>query len=66
MASIAQEQHDGKRQETQNFTAAQRVLAEDFQDVGEQGDAGAEKNQADDIERIGAFAIVRKVALNKI
>ena len=43
------------------------MLAEDFQDVGEQRNAGAKKNQFNDIELIDAFfAIVRKVVINEI
>ena len=54
-------------QKTHYFPSAQCVLTEDFQDVGEQGNAGAKKNQSDDIELIDAFfAIVWKVAINEI
>ncbi len=66
VASIAQEQHDRKRQQAQYFSGAQSVLAEDFQDLREKRNAGAKKNHADDIELIDAFAIVRQVAINEI
>src|SRR5262245_10252632 len=43
------------------------MLAEDFQDVGEQGNAGTKKDQSDDVELVDPFfAIVRQVAINKI
>ena len=43
------------------------MLAEDFQDVGEQGNAGTKKDQSDDVELVDTFfAIVRQVAINKI
>ena len=43
------------------------VLAEDFEDVGKQRDSGAEEDEADDVERIGAlFAIVGQVAIDEV
>ena len=46
---------------------AQGVLAKDFQHIGKQRDAGAEKNQANDIKRIGVlFAIVGQMAVDQV
>ncbi len=52
--SIAGQQRDGNRQQAQDFARAQRVFAEYFQHIGQQRDAGAEQDEADDIERIGS------------
>ena len=50
-----------------DFARAQRVLAEHFQHIGKQRDAGAEQDQADDVERIGVlFAIVGQMPIDQI
>ena len=43
-----------------------RVLAEDFEHIGEQRDAGAEEDQADDVERMRlVFAVVGQVQIDQ-
>ena len=44
---------------------AQRVFAEHFQHIGQQRDAGAKQDEADNIERIGFFAIVRQMQIDQ-
>ena len=67
MESVGSEKRDGDREKPENFGRAQRMLAKDFQHIGEQRDPGAEKNQADDIKRIGVlFAIVGQMAVDEI
>ncbi len=57
--AVAGEQRERDEEQADDFAGAQRVLAENFEHVGEQRDAGAEEDEADDVERIGVlFAIV--------
>ena len=67
MESVGCEKRDGNREKPENFGRAQKMLAKDFEDIREQRDAGAEKNQANDIKRIGVlFAIVWQMAVDEI
>src|SRR5271168_431909 len=66
MQSVACEQGERKCQASQDFRRGQRVLSKDFEDVGKQRHAGAEKNQPDYVERIGALlAVVRQVEIDQ-
>jgi hypothetical protein len=61
----AQEKDRETRRKTMLFTPS--VLAEDLEDVGEQGDARAEEDQADEVERVAALGtVIRHVAENEI
>ena len=55
---VAGEQGEREGGEGSDFEAAEGVLAEDFQDVGEERDAGAEEDEAYDVEGMGVFAVV--------
>ena len=43
---VAGEQDDREREEAEDLARAERVLAEDLEDVGEEGDARAEEDSA--------------------
>ena len=53
--SIACQQQDGNRQQPQDLAHAQRMFAEYLQHIGQQRDAGAEEDEAHEIERIRTF-----------
>ena len=59
MQSIACQQQDGNRQQPQDFAHAQRMFTEYLQHIRQQRDAGAKQDEADNIEGIGLFAVVR-------
>ena len=65
MQPVTCEQGERHGQQPQDLAHAQRMLAEDLQHVGEQGDAGAEEDKPDYIERASfLFAIVRQVQID--
>ena len=64
MQSIARQQQDGNRQQPQNFAHAQRMFAEYLQHIRQQRDAGAKEDEADNIEGIGLFAVVRQMQID--
>ena len=65
MQSIARQQRDGNRQQPQDFAHAQRMFAEHLQHIRQQRDAGAEQDEADNIERIRFFAVVRQMQIDQ-
>jgi hypothetical protein len=52
MAPVRQQQGHRQRQQPRHLEHAERVLAEDLQDVGQQRDTGPEQDHTGDIERI--------------
>jgi hypothetical protein len=66
MQSIGGEQGGGYRQQARNLPAAQGVLAEHLEHVGQQRDARAEQRQPDDIQRIVLrSAIIRQMPVHQ-
>ena len=66
MQPIADEQRQRQRQQAEHLAKRQGVIAEDLQHIGQQGDARAEQDKPDDIERLGVFfAIIGKMQINQ-
>ena len=51
MQPVADKKGRGDRKQAEDFASAQGMFAEDFEDIGEQGDAGAEEDEAEQVER---------------
>jgi hypothetical protein len=56
--AVGPEQERGEDQDEEFALGAEGVFAEDFKDVRQERDAGAEEDEADDVERIGARGAV--------
>src|ERR1017187_5989153 len=60
---VAGEEDEREREEAEDRARAQRVLAEDLEDAGEEADAGAEEDSAEDVQLVDALgAVVRHAA----
>ena len=63
---VAREENEREREEAEDRARAQRVLAEDLEDVGEEPDAGAEEDPARDVQLVDALgAVVRQAAVDE-
>ncbi len=64
---VRREQHERDGQEPGDLAHAQRVLAEDLEDVREERDAGTEEHEARHVERRDARgAVVRQMAVDHV
>ena len=68
LQAVASEQRERRAPSRPSISRrAQSVLAEHFEHVRQQRDAGAEQDQADDVERMRlGLAIVGQMAINEI
>ena len=67
MQAVTGQERKGDGQQAQDFQAAQGVFAEHFEHVRKERDAGAEENEADDVERAGVFfAVVREMPIDQV
>src|ERR1700722_3884007 len=58
MKQVAANQRQGNRQQAQDFAGTQRMFAENFQHVRQQGDSGTKQKEPGNIERVGLFLAV--------
>src|ERR1700726_1302626 len=65
MKPVACAERNRNWQKPQNFRRAQRMFAEYLEHIRKKADSGAEKNQAGDIERVGAFAVVGEMQVDQ-
>ena len=64
--SIAEDERERNRQQPDNFSKRQRVLAEYLQHIRQQRHAGTEQNEPDNVERLGIFfAIIRQMQIDQ-
>src|SRR5450631_3423745 len=64
--SIGAEQRGGDGQQPQYLASAQAGFAEDFEHIRQQGNAGTEQYQADDVERIVALlTVIRQMPVDQ-
>ena len=67
LAPVGQEEEEREDKEADDLRGAKRVLAEDLEDVGEEGDPRAEEDEADEVERVGLLrVIVGEVAVDEV
>src|SRR6185295_4686404 len=50
VVGVGEQEDEGEGDEEEFFTEGQGVLAEDLEDVGEDGDAGAEEDEAGEVD----------------
>jgi len=63
--AVAENQRKGHNEQPDDFTRTKRVFAENLEHIGKQRDAGAEKDEAYEIERRGLFlAIVGQMEID--
>jgi hypothetical protein len=67
MVPVRHQQGHRQRQQPRHLEHAERVLAEDLQDVGQQRDTGPEQGHAGDVERIDRVSpIVGQISQHEI
>src|SRR5205814_5551150 len=63
--AVAEQKRQRHEQKPENLHRAQRVIAKDFQHIGEKREPRAEEDETYSIERLGALAIVRQLHPDK-